>query len=79
MKIKKIIKEAIKAPIRIYKVLISPLLPASCRFYPSCSMYALEAIDEHGALKGPYLAMRRVLRCHPLNPGGVDMVPEKNK
>ncbi len=61
--------------IEIYRRVISPLKPPSCRFYPTCSAYALEAIRKHGALKGGYLAVRRVLRCHPLNPGGFDPVP----
>ncbi len=61
--------------IRIYQRLISPLLPASCRFYPSCSQYALEAVTRHGALKGSWLATRRLARCHPFHPGGFDPVP----
>lgn len=61
--------------IMAYRKLISPLLPPSCRFYPTCSVYALEAIQKHGALKGLYLAVRRILRCHPWNPGGYDPVP----
>ncbi len=61
-----------------YKWLISPLLPAgTCRFYPSCSDYAREAIETHGAWRGCTLALRRVLRCHPLHPGGIDPVPGK--
>lgn len=62
--------------IRIYQRLISPLLGPRCRFYPSCSAYAVEAIQKHGALRGCWLAARRLVRCHPLNPGGVDPVPE---
>lgn len=63
-------------PIRLYQLLISPLLGPRCRFYPSCSQYALEAIQKHGALRGLVLAARRLVRCHPLHPGGVDLVPE---
>ena len=61
--------------VRGYRALISPLLPASCRFYPSCSAYAEEALRRHGAVKGSALAARRLLRCHPLHEGGIDPVP----
>lgn len=61
--------------IRAYQVTISPLMPASCRYRPTCSHYALEAIQRHGALRGSYLAGRRLLRCHPFRPGGYDPVP----
>lgn len=61
--------------IRGYQRLLSPLLPPSCRFYPSCSQYALEAVTRHGALKGSWLAVCRLARCHPFHPGGFDPVP----
>ena len=61
--------------VRGYQLAISPLLPPSCRFSPSCSQYALEAITRHGALKGTWLAARRLVRCHPFHPGGFDPVP----
>jgi len=61
--------------VRFYKRVISPLLPPACRFYPTCSVYAEQALRKHGALKGCYLAARRLLRCHPFHPGGVDPVP----
>ena len=64
------------APIRLYQLLISPLLGQRCRFYPSCSQYALEAIQKHGAVHGLALGARRLVKCHPFNPGGVDLVPE---
>jgi uncharacterized protein len=63
------------APIRLYQLLISPLLPPSCRFYPSCSEYAIVAIRSHGVLRGLWLALTRLGRCHPFHPGGVDLVP----
>jgi putative membrane protein insertion efficiency factor len=61
--------------VRGYQLVISPLLPPSCRFMPSCSQYALEAIVRHGAVKGTWLAARRLVRCHPFHPGGFDPVP----
>lgn len=61
--------------IRGYRVAISPLLPASCRYYPTCSAYALEAFERYGVLKGGWLTIRRILRCHPFRPGGYDPVP----
>jgi len=64
-------------PIRAYQLVVSPLLGPRCRFYPSCSSYALEAIRTHGPLRGTWLAGRRLLRCHPWNPGGVDLVPDR--
>ncbi|MBX7114772.1 MAG: membrane protein insertion efficiency factor YidD [Myxococcaceae bacterium] len=67
-------------PIRFYRFAISPALPPNtCRFYPTCSRYALDALQQHGPFKGTYLAARRLLRCHPLHPGGVDPVPTKRE
>lgn len=65
------------ALIRGYQKFISPLTPPSCRFYPTCSQYGIEAVKTHGALKGGWLTLKRILRCHPFHPGGVDPVPEK--
>jgi uncharacterized protein len=63
--------------LRAYQYLISPLLGPRCRFYPSCSHYACESLEQHGVIKGSYLATRRVLRCHPGSAGGWDPVPKK--
>ena len=62
--------------VRAYQWLVSPLLPKACRFYPSCSAYAATAIERHGAVRGTYLSARRLCRCHPFHPGGIDPVPE---
>lgn len=62
-------------PVRLYQLTISPLLPASCRFVPTCSQYAVEALKKHGPLKGSYLTFRRLLRCHPWGGSGYDPVP----
>ncbi|WP_328605495.1 membrane protein insertion efficiency factor YidD [Amycolatopsis sp. NBC_00345] len=64
-------------PIKFYRKAISPFLPPACRFYPSCSAYAVEALTRHGAGRGSYLALRRLLRCGPWTPPGRDPVPEK--
>jgi uncharacterized protein len=69
------VRLALVALLRLYKHVISPLLPPACRFYPSCSQYAAQAIEKHGVLRGSILAAKRLARCHPLNPGGVDLVP----
>lgn len=61
--------------IRFYQLVLSPILGGQCRFYPSCSSYTLEAIAKHGALKGAFLGIKRLLKCHPFHPGGVDLVP----
>ncbi|MGA9996442.1 MAG: membrane protein insertion efficiency factor YidD [Pyrinomonadaceae bacterium] len=60
--------------LKFYKATISPLLPPSCRFVPTCSEYAREAIERHGALRGSWMGVRRILRCHPFHPGGYDPV-----
>ncbi|MRS13238.1 MAG: membrane protein insertion efficiency factor YidD [Actinobacteria bacterium] len=64
-----------RALIRVYQRLVSPLLPPSCRFTPTCSHYALEAIGRYGLFKGGWMSLKRIGRCHPWNPGGYDPVP----
>jgi putative membrane protein insertion efficiency factor len=71
----KLMQTALIALLRFYKVAVSPLLGNRCRFYPSCSDYAREAIQYHGAARGTYLAARRLCRCHPFSAGGIDLVP----
>ncbi len=68
-------RRLLMALIRGYRLAISPWLGRNCRFHPTCSQYTLEAIERHGALKGLWLGLRRVLRCHPFHPGGHDPVP----
>ena len=63
-------------PVRVYKLVISPFIGANCRYQPTCSVYALEALERHGALKGGWLAVRRMARCHPWGGSGIDNVPE---
>ncbi len=68
-------KPLLLALIRFYQYAISPLLGRRCRFFPSCSEYAVEALEKHGALTGTWLALKRLSHCHPWNPGGFDPVP----
>ncbi|MFA7257091.1 MAG: membrane protein insertion efficiency factor YidD [Kiritimatiellales bacterium] len=65
--------------VRIYQKTLSRMKPPCCRFYPGCSDYTIEAIQKHGIVYGLWLSFRRICRCHPWNPGGVDPVPEKRK
>lgn len=65
--------------IRLYQKFISPLKPPSCRFYPTCSQYGMEAIGRFGAIKGGYLTIKRIIKCQPFHSGGFDPVPEKRK
>ena len=71
-------KTLLLGALRAYRYLLRPMLGANCRFYPSCSDYAREAIEQYGPLRGVWLAIRRVGRCHPYHPGGFDPVPLKN-
>ena len=71
--------KAVIVLLRGYQLLISPVLGPRCRFYPSCSNYAVTAFRRHGLARGLYLSVRRLLRCHPFNPGGIDPVPEQKR
>ena len=68
-------RRAVTAVIRMYQLFVSPLLPASCRYYPTCSQYMAEAVASHGLARGAGLGVRRILRCHPFHRGGYDPVP----
>jgi hypothetical protein len=72
-------KKLLQAPIHVYRKFISPLKPPTCRFYPSCSAYALEAIEVHGPAVGTWLAVKRICKCHPFHPGGIDYVPPRKQ
>lgn len=72
-------KKILIRAVHFYQKNISPMSPPSCRFYPTCSNYAIDAINEHGAIKGAYLATRRILKCHPFHEGGFDPVPINTK
>lgn len=70
-------KSVLLAGVRGYQYLVSPMLGNNCRFYPSCSDYAREALERHGSLRGSWLAVRRLCRCQPFHPGGYDPVPDR--
>ena len=67
----------LRALLHVYRLVVSPLLPRACRFHPSCSQFAFEALSEHGAVAGTRLTVARLARCHPWNPGGYDPVPAR--
>lgn len=68
-------RELLMLALRFYKRWISPVLPSACRFHPTCSMYMLEAVERYGAARGVWLGLKRLIKCHPLHPGGFDPVP----
>lgn len=72
-------KQLLLSLIKFYRKFISPMTPPACRFHPTCSQYGLEAIETHGAMKGGYLTVKRILKCHPFHPGGFDPVPPKKE
>ncbi len=69
------LRTILKKLVRGYQIAISPWFPAKCRFYPSCSEYSIQAIDQHGSAKGTWLSLKRILKCHPFSEGGFDPVP----
>jgi uncharacterized protein len=69
-------RKPLKWLIRLYQLTLSPFVGQHCRFHPSCSHYAMEAIDSHGSLRGSVLTIKRLCRCHPWHPGGIDLVPD---
>jgi uncharacterized protein len=71
------LKSVLLKGIQFYQKYISPLKPPTCRFYPSCSHYGMEAIERFGAIRGGWLTIKRILKCHPFHPGGVDPVPQE--
>ncbi len=81
MKLRELPSYILRLPIRFYRFAISPMLPPTCRYQPTCSAYALEALETHGAIKGSWLAIRRILRCHPIKflggGSGFDPVPRR--
>jgi putative membrane protein insertion efficiency factor len=70
-----VIRRLLLALVRLYQRAVRPVLPPACRFHPSCSSYAATALERHGAVRGGWLAARRIARCHPFHPGGIDPVP----
>lgn len=68
-------RELLMLSLRFYKRWISPVLPSACRFHPTCSMYMLEAVERYGTARGVWLGLKRLMKCHPLHPGGFDPVP----
>ncbi|WP_051883637.1 membrane protein insertion efficiency factor YidD [Salinisphaera hydrothermalis] len=77
--IRRVVVGLLQAPILFYRYAISPLIGPRCRFAPTCSEYALVALSRHGPIRGSWLAIRRILRCHPLNEGGYDPVPPRRR
>jgi len=71
-------RKLIVAILRLYKLLLSPLLPSACRYYPSCSEYMRQAVEKHGVTRGLWMGAKRLLRCHPFHAGGLDPVPDSN-
>jgi putative membrane protein insertion efficiency factor len=75
MTVARLPRVALMYAVRGYQLVLSPIFGGACRYYPTCSAYAIEALERHGALRGSWLALRRIARCHPFRPGGFDPVP----
>ena len=73
----RVVAKALVGAIEVYRKVVSPLFPPSCRFVPSCSLYTCDAIREFGAARGTWLGVRRLLKCHPFHPGGFDPIPRR--
>jgi uncharacterized protein len=78
LKIQHIPEYCLRGLVRLYQCTLSPFIGNQCRFHPTCSAYALEALEQHGALRGSWLTLRRLSKCHPFHPGGFDAVPESS-
>jgi len=74
--VRNVLKKTIKGAVRAYQILISSWMPPACRFYPTCSQYMIQAVERFGPLKGTWMGLRRLARCHPWNDGGYDPLPE---
>ncbi len=72
-------RAAVVLPVKAYQVVLSPVLGSNCRFHPTCSAYAITSVERFGVLRGGWMAVRRIARCHPFNPGGFDPVPESTR
>jgi len=77
--VKNLVKKIIIFIITLYQKYISPLKPSTCRFYPTCSEYAIQALSKYGLLRGAWLSVKRIFRCHPFDPGGFDPLPDSLK
>lgn len=75
LSVRRVPRHVLIAAVRGYQLVLSPIFGGACRYYPSCSAYATEALERHGARRGGWLALRRIARCHPFRPGGFDPVP----
>lgn len=75
-KMRTLLRKFVTVPVKVYQWCVSPFLPSSCRFWPTCSDYAIEAVNQHGSWRGLIMALKRIGRCHPWSAGGIDLVPK---